>query len=868
MTKFVLCVKIETMKAQILRKTKTILITILSVLLALCTFLFAKAFNVAKADQIISNNFLPQTELEYTELISPIDVYYDQTVCAIADETQKLFIHYNGAWLSPLTDFQAIKQVKKLNDKDLLVSNSGSIYKVDLTQLTDSPQTAKTPLTDGSNNIGGNFFDINDNYLVATYSTVCLVYSQTENGFAFFDTFTVKDSTPVAINQNNQIFFVDSNGIAIYDTLTKKYLSLCKGVFPSKMIANDNFIYYIAGNDIFMLSTAGGDPIKLSISDIDADFDLGVLTTPVAISFKGENLLITDQNTIQEYKIENQTLTFTGFAIAKNKTAFNRVSQNATEIEKTNKNVAVLDNYKLTVYTNNNIVNRYSRENYKNYLIEDLILDQISPSSFALGEQNALLLYNPATPEKFVALLDFTKQNYYLSNRLSLAVDSVIRDVCYQSGYYYLLCDNGNAPQHIYKASASAESLDFVKIDSNVSTNEFTSFNVDTYGNVYLANKTTVAKLNKADNYTELTTISTSFNNVSKLQSDLLGRLFVLDSGKIKRVENNTIIDYSETEIKSFAFDFVDDNVYYLTNNSEMILSSIGFENLSINDLKVSENFNLTNPQNQISANENLEFYTVKAGENAFVVESSQAFITNDKFVYKYLSSYTDEYVLICAIECLNEQRFYALANQDSFVLVDKNLVEKVDKQKDLAVNQTAFITTNVNAYYLPIITANDTFALNDGIEKITLNKTTEIKPQFKVSFLGCDYYYAEFTDNGISKFAYIPCDFTIDVLTEDFTFDEFTTERVNKTWVYSDSDMQTKIFSLKENTLIKIIEKGNKVCKIAYKDGNEYKVGYIYTSKIIDKPSIAVRNVIIILAVFTCVFSTSLYFILRKKRS
>ena len=79
---------------------------------------------------------------------------------------------------------------------------------------------------------------------------------------------------------------------------------------------------------------------------------------------------------------------------------------------------------------------------------------------------------------------------------------------------------------------------------------------------------------------------------------------------------------------------------------------------------------------------------------------------------------------------------------------------------------------------------------------------------------------------------------------------------------------MQEKIFSLKENTLVKIIEKGDKVCKIAYKDGESYKIGYIYTDKIIDQPSNAIRNVIIILAVFTCIFSTSLYFILRKKKS
>jgi len=441
MTKRRIYVKIIIMKVQMSKKIKNYLVALLFIVLCFCVagFYTNTMFSKAQDVQISNATFLPQTDLENTALISPIDVYHDQDVTAIADDTQQLFIHHNGSWFLPLTDFQAIKQVKKLNDTTLLVSNSGSIYSIDLTQLSTSPASAKSPLSDGSNIIGGNFFDINDNFLVTTYSTVCLVYNQSQSGFDFFDTFAVKDSTPVAINKNNQIFFVDNNGIAIYETITGNYSSLCKGVFPSKMIADNNFIYYIDGIDLFMLSTAGGQPVKLNKSNIDDDFDLGVIENPIAISFKGYNLLITDKDTIQEYKIENNTLIFTGFAIASGKTAYNRVSKNATEIEKTNNSVAVLDSYKLTVFTGADSQNRYARENYKNYLVSELVNDSVLPSSFALGEQNALLLYNSSSANKFVALLDFSKQENFLIEQPYLGDHSVIHDVCYQSGYYYLL---------------------------------------------------------------------------------------------------------------------------------------------------------------------------------------------------------------------------------------------------------------------------------------------------------------------------------------------------------------------------------------------------------------------------------------------
>ncbi len=872
MTKRRICAKINNMNIQTRKKFNFYLILVLFTMLAICLAGFYQTTFYSKAQnaQIEHSTFLPQTSLENTALISPIDVYHDQSVTAIADETQKLFVHYNGEWLEPLTDFTAIKQVKKINSSNLLVSNSGSIYNIDLTKLVSSPQTAKSPLTDGSNNIGGNFFDINDNYLVTAYSTVCLIYTNTENGFINFDRLTAKDSTPVAINNNNQIFYVNSDGIAVYDTLTKNYSSLLKGVFPRSMIADNQFLYYIDGQDIFMLSTAGGNPNKLNQSDIDSDFDLGVIENPIAISFKGQNLLIADKDTIQEYRVEDNTIIFTGFAIANGKTAYNRISKRATEVEKVYDSVGVLDDYKLTVFKNVNSQNRYARENYKNYLLNTLKINGDSPSSFALGQDNALLLYNPLSASKFVSLLDFTKQDNYLSNPYALTNDSVIHDVCYQSGYYYLLCDNGTDSQHIYRAKADAESLDFSQIDQNQSTARFTMFTVDTYSNVYLANQKTVAKLSVSDGYSNLIEIGNSFENITKLQTDLLGRLYVVDNGNVKSIENSTVTGYALPKVKSLSFDFVDNDAFMIYNDSEFIHLTTALDNVSIADLVVPEDFNLTsNPLAPNVANDNLQFYTAIKDANVYVVKTNNL-AKGQKFAFDSLSSYTGEYVEICTVSYNGVPKFYALAyqdstNQDSIALVDISQAQNTNKQIE-ELEKTAYVATDVNCYYLPIITSSHKFVLTNQNE-IRLSKTTPISVKKKLSFLECDYYYAEFKIDGITYNGYLPCDFTVDVLTDDFEWEQFNLELVKNTWVYKQSDMQEKAFELKDNSEVRVLETNDNICKIAYKNDGAWEIGYIYKNKIIDQPALAIRNILIVLAVVACLCGTSTYFLLRHKK-
>lgn len=872
MTKLYLYVKINTMNKYFNKTTKFLSIVVLSVVSFFCVLGLTFSTNNARAnEQAISvNNFIPQSDLENLQLSSPIDVYSDDVVTAVVQDTQQLLIHTNQNSITPNITFTAIKQVKKLDDNFLLVSDNGSIYKIDLTQL-DGNGTIKTPLFCGSDIVGGNFFDINPNFLVTAYSTKGAVYSRNNNQLTLLDTFTISDSTPIAINDNGFIFFVNSDGLTKYDYATHTYSRLGQNVYPTTMIANNEFIYYTYQSNIYKISVNGGESVPLSDTNLDANYDLGNINNPVGISFKNNNLLVVQDDTIQEFKIQNDKLIFTGFAIAKNKTAYNRISSSATEIEKVNNSFGVLDNNKLMIYQNNNLTDRYARENYKNFdfEIDNLNKSGIKPKSFALGTNFALLLYDDI---RTLAMLNLT--NGSLSDELLITTNIIIRDVCYQSGYFYVLCDKGNAPQHVYRVKEGDEQLTLEIIDNNSSTTEFTKFFVDVYANIYLANDNSISKLTKDDNYTQITSVIASdngvLNNITKIQTDLLGNLFILSGKCIYRWSNQNFNKFDISNVNSFAFDFVDNDVFFINDSKEFIKYTQQLDNVSINDLVIPNSFNLKNPQGTFVADDNLEFYSLIPSSNAYVVKSNlDNLIVGDTFKFRELSSYTGEYVKICTIDYLGLAQFLVLANQDDIVLIQTTQAELIADKRITVVPDKVYVSTNANAYFLPIITKNDTYSFSNNNQNIRLEKTTLISPKHKVEFLGYDYYYAEFNYGGKLYAGYIACDFTVEVLTDDFVWDEYNIETIKKASVYKQDDMQELLSYIENETLVRVLKKDKYRAKIAYKqqDGT-YQIGYIYTSDIVDNANIAIRNILIIIAVTACVCGTLTYFLLRKKKN
>ena len=359
-----------------------------------------------------------------------------------------------------------------------------------------------------------------------------------------------------------------------------------------------------------------GHNTELVCNELNKNYNLGTITNPTNISFRGENLLVIQSDTIQEYKIEDDQLDFTGFAIAKEKTAYNRVNGKATgaKIQKFNNTVAVLDDYKLTIIENND--NIYSKEKYKNYLLgQEYVLGQ-GLSSFALGKNSVLLKYG----DDLLKLLDTSKTENNLTE-INIPQDLAIQDICYQGSFYYILATTNNSEKIIYKLDTTT--CEVILIHSLTISN-FTPdiLNVDVYGNIYLAKETKIIKLDNAQNYQNVSYILDK--TVDKLYTDLNGSLFALIEGKICYLDTTaSTISIEELlvgkNIQDFSIDITSDICYFVTNDSEQIFTTKDLQNYSIEDIRIPNDFKTTNDSTN-TASEDLQVYTVSADENVFIV--------------------------------------------------------------------------------------------------------------------------------------------------------------------------------------------------------------------------------------------------------
>ena len=119
-----------------LRRKLILLLTALTIFACVGIFMHTN-FN-ARADGSISvQTFLPSTNLEFKALNAPINMYSDDKVTAIAQNDQTLLIYQNGQFAQPISQFSAIKDVKKLDDNTLLISDNGTIYTLSLSDFSN-----------------------------------------------------------------------------------------------------------------------------------------------------------------------------------------------------------------------------------------------------------------------------------------------------------------------------------------------------------------------------------------------------------------------------------------------------------------------------------------------------------------------------------------------------------------------------------------------------------------------------------------------------------------------------------------------------------------------------------------------------------
>jgi hypothetical protein len=155
--------------------------------------------------------------MEYTDLNEPKDFCFFNGNLAVI-EGQSVVIHFADGTKKAvsITGLTALKQIKAYKN-DLLVSSNGSLYVLSLTDYSIKPLTYVN--SDGVLiNVGGNYFDFNGRYLIKVYNTVVVVY-RIENSLPVSKS-TISGCTkaPVAINENDYIFFVPRQILVLSNT--------------------------------------------------------------------------------------------------------------------------------------------------------------------------------------------------------------------------------------------------------------------------------------------------------------------------------------------------------------------------------------------------------------------------------------------------------------------------------------------------------------------------------------------------------------------------------------------------------------------------------------------------------------------------
>lgn len=826
---------------------------VIIILAALSAVIFSGGKTVHAQDAEI-NTLLPASPIEYTALSSPTDAcYYNGNYAVIERQTIRVFKADGNEII--LSGFQALKQIKFLDDNTLYASDNGIVYAINLTGLQENVDIS------GNSSLkeqvaSGSFFDFNTNYLITVYGNNLFIY--TLPGLspvsATAPITNANDSYPIAINTINEIFY---NGVSDDDIKTVSMFkcsvdntSTFNGVTvndsrPDKMTANNQYIYFVSSGEVYRLSTAfDAAPQQLVLPE--SGYDLGNLDNPTGISFRGENLLITDAylNAVQEFSPQDGALEFTGFAIASGKTAYNRIAANAKDIERYGDTVAVLDQNKLTVINTGDGFDTYAPESFINLFAGD---DQSAPEYFALG--NGTLLYATNTEVYALSLSD----GELTGNKLDFVSQTAVKDICYQSGYYYLLTADG-LNSYVYKIDES----DFSLYDQ---AKPIPSFNgeliaADVFGNLYIADQNTIRAYKSGNENFE----SYARNGADKLCCDLAGVLFGVIDGDIQYYSNGWKPLNIPQSVKSFAIAFDRNRMYYIADNSEYVYYAVSAGNLSVEDAEVPEGFLARQAGDTLKT----LFYTVEANANLYAAEYSGA-----NFAFTGLSDPEEEYVFIDSITLTSitgtNLTLYALAGQNGVILADGIYVQELNKPLSSAPKEV-YTATGVNLYYIPIITAENAFTALNGTDEIRFEKGVRLEVYGKLEFLGISFYSVSVQTEGGVKFGFVPESFTAEVLTEDITASDYSIKNTFACDLYADRALTEKIVSLPENTEVRLLSEEDGICMVAYFDGEQFVTGYVRASDIKDEAKTTVRNVLIVLAVLASVCGTATYFILRKK--
>lgn len=822
-------------------KTKALPFFILSVLIFLCSAC-AVAFSSASADSesaaASGERILPVSEVETFDLNRPQSVSYNNGNYAVIHGGNRIMTYIDGVIsdiaLKPanLGNPTTPTQIKIFGKEIFFVSDNRICRLVgsngDYSALKDS---------DGED-IRCIFYDISSDYLIANATgpniKVYKIEKSDQNDSLTFTTVGNRDKLPIDENKpiaiyGDKIFAIGSspnNYPVCYNVKLTEMYELCQSsVNAVAMIADEEYLYYIESSGIYKIPVGGGD--KESVTPSCKNFDLGKLISPTGLCFKKDNLLISDSalNAVQEFTAdENGMLQFTGFAIANGKTAYNRIGA-AIDSDRYGNRVATLSDKKLTVITLDELFNGYNPSSFENLFIDK------GATCFALGKDTVVA----AIPSHGLYIKKLNSD----ANEEKIAIGDIgnVIDVSYQSGYYYAL-----AFDELKYTYCKISESNGVCIKEGDRTEAASCISADVFGNILITDE--------EDGFIKTAhDLKTAFG----LKSD--GKLYYQDA----------IGEWQQTGLEnltSFALSFDKKEVYY-TTESERLYKTISLGNVAIDSIVTPSDYKL-NGTSAAPVGNTYKIYSVKENQNNVNVYGFA--IKNGSLTFTDFVEAEEEYVYI---SCDTLSNLYFLAGRNGPVLISGAQLDEEDRTLE-EVGKEVYVTTGVHAYYYPIMTKpNPTiYSLINGENEVTFKKNVNLYASKKITVLGRSFYYAEKkTENGNVINFFIPTDFTVDTLSSDVKHVNYTIERIKATTVYSDEKLTDKLTDLTAETEIRVLSKNKDVCKVAFYADGAWTEGYVKASYIINDSATAIRNVLIVLALITCVCGSATYFVLRRKQ-
>lgn len=795
------------MKRKLLRTFEILCITIF----AFTIFSLFLGIKSVKADSSVGKNaelVSPATSIEYNEIKNPAFISYANGKIFLTNNTNTLFVYDLENKTSKRVSFENNLNKAIFNNSlnKALVLEAETLYSLDLS----TNQKTKIDKTTARN-----FSISNDNVIVISGNDIKMFNSN-------FEQFSIVQNvigTSIILCSDSENVYYSNNGTTInkycysgeFETTIHNFINN-DNTIPSAMVSDGEFLYYVVNNIIYKKNINTTIESKLTIDA--TPFELGSLGAIKSICLKDNNLLIAStfengKSAIQEFRVNENKLEFTGFAISKGNSAFNRIDSNATDIDKNGNNIAVIDSQKITLLSKNE--NEYT---YKNILINS---EFIGANKIALGKNEVLI----ATDDKY-AFADL--ESYTIATAVEMPN---IKDIAFVNNNYYILtCDTEDSENPIATVYQYKDD-NFVQIDTKAES--YSSFTINAKNEIIYSTK-------------------------SKIANDLIGTEFSLDSFRLK--------DY--VGLKSFAMDIESKEVYFLINDSEQIVSSTEFDNKTISEIEIKSDYKTTDIE--AKAIEQLKVYNIKDNSNVYSIQIDKE---NRKITYNGLTDdhngdFVNVYSLADAYDGFSILSGFNNSNREILILINNNDI--IEKENIITnYSKQLVVSTSVDMYYLPLINLNREFSLYNN-EYIRLNRGTKVACEKQIEINGKSFVYGKVNIDNNNIAGFIPKDFLVEALDKDYIVESYTFATLSSAKLLNENGVV--IYEIKDNTLVKVHKTENDKSYISFTDEFGVHYGFVDNASIIKETNNNLKIVICIFILTFVVFVTTIYFVFIKNKN